>query len=696
MISPRRLSLKIGLLVLFSLASLTAARVSAADEGMWTFDNPPLKQLQEKYGFTPTREWLDHVRLSSVRFNDGGSGSFVSSRGLVLTNHHVAMGQLQKMSTAERNYVATGFYAATPAEEVKCPDLELDVLYAMDNVTPRILGAAKPGLSGPDALKAREAEIARIEQEYKDKTGLICNVVSLYRGGEYWAYQYKRYTDVRLVMAPERQIAFWGGDDDNFTYPRYDLDMAFFRVYEKDQPLQVRDYLKWSAGGAAEGELVFVSGHPGGTNRLNTYDQLVFLRDVQYPMILSMIGKRLEILRDYAKLGPEQERRALGQMFGLENAKKAQTGEYQGLLDPKLMDKARKDEAAFREKIKANPAWDKEYAPAWDVISQVMASQAGIARGRFYQGLAVNSRFYGIARQIVFYVAEVKKPDIERLDGYHESQLEQLRYRLLSPAPIYKDMDEATMRGMMELALDELGPDDPFLKIVLNGRSPAEVTKEMVAGTKLDDVSLRKSLLEGGEAAAAKSDDPFIVLARRLEPLQRKQIEDDKRDFQSVITPASEKVAQARFAVFGKNASPDATFTLRLSYGTVKGYPMNGTNAPYKTTLYGLFDRSLGFDQKGAYALPQRFWDRRDRLDLSTPVNFVSTHDIIGGNSGSPVINKNAELVGLIFDGNIESLVGRFVYDETANRAVSVHSAFILEALRKLYDAGALAEELGK
>jgi hypothetical protein len=696
MISPRRSSLTVGLLILFLLASLTANRVSAADEGMWTFDNPPLKQLQEKYGFTPTREWLDHVRLSSVRFNDGGSGSFVSSRGLVLTNHHVAMGQLQKMSTAERNYVATGFYAATPAEEVKCPDLELDVLYAMDNVTPRILGAVKPGLSGPDALKAREAEIARIEREYKDKTGLICNVVSLYRGGEYWAYQYKRYTDVRLVMAPERQIAFWGGDDDNFTYPRYDLDMAFFRVYEKDQPLQARHYLKWSAGGAAVGELVFVSGHPGGTNRLNTYDQLVFLRDVQYPMILSMISKRLEVLRDYARLGPEQERRALGQMFGLENAKKAQTGEYQGLLDPKLMDKARKDEEAFRAKIQAKPEWDKEYASAWDVISQVMARQAGIARGRFYQGLAVNSRFYGIARQIVFYVAEVKKPDIERLDGFHESQLEQLRYRLLSPAPIYRDMDEATMKGMMQLALDELGPDDPYLKIILNGRSPAEVTKEMVAGTKLDDVSLRKSLLEGGEAAAAKSDDPFIVLARRLEPLQRKQIEDDKRDFQSVITPASEKVAQARFAVFGKNASPDATFTLRLSYGAVKGYPMNGTNAPYKTTLYGLFDRCLGFDQKGAYALPQRFWDRRDRLDLSTTVNFVSTHDIIGGNSGSPVINKNAELVGLIFDGNIESLVGRFVYDETANRAVSVHSAFILEALRKLYDAGALAEELGK
>ncbi len=680
----------------FLLFVFLSISVSAApDEGMWTFDNPPTKQLQEKYGFTPTQEWLDHVRLASVRFNDGGSGSFISRNGLVLTNHHVAMGQLQKMSTADKNYVATGFYAATQAEEAKCPDLELNVLYAMENVTTRVLSVVKKGMNEEAALKAREAEIAKIEQEFKDKTGLTCEVVSLYRGGEYWAYQYKRYTDVRLVMAPERQIAFWGGDDDNFTYPRYDLDMAFFRVYENDKPVEVEHYLKINAKGATDGELVFVSGHPGGTNRLNTYDQLVFQRDVQYPMLLNMINKRLEILRDYAKQGPEQERRALGQIFGLENGKKAQSGEYQGLLDPKLMKKAKQDEDAFRQKINANSEWKKEYAGAWDVISKVTAEQSKIARERFYQRMATNSRFYNIARQIVFYVAEIKKPDIERLDGYHESQLEQLRFYLFSPAPIYKDMDEATMKGMMQLALNELGPNDPYLKIVLGGRTPAEVTKEMQAGTKLDDVNLRKSLIEGGEAAVAQSTDPFIVLARKLEPLQRKQIEDDKKNFQSVATPASEKIAQARFAVYGKNSYPDATFTLRLSYGAVKGYPMNGTKAPYKTTLYGLYDRSLGFDQQGAYALPQRFWDRKDQLDLTTPVNFVSTHDIIGGNSGSPVINKNAELVGLIFDGNIESLVGRFVYDDTANRAVSVHSAFIIEGLRKLYDAGKLAEELG-
>lgn len=681
-------------LSIFVMSVLIMTGSVLADEGMWTFDNPPVKQLQERYGFTPTPAWLDHIRLASVRFNDGGSGSFISPNGLTLTNHHVAMGQLQKMSTAEKNYVATGFYAATPEEEVKCPDLELNVLVAMEDVTARVMSVVKKGMSEQDVLKAREAEIAKIEKEYLDRTGLTCNVVSLYRGGEYWAYQYKRYTDVRLVMAPERQIAYWGGDDDNFTYPRYDLDMAFFRVYENDQPINSEHYLKWNASGASDGELVFVSGHPGSTNRLNTYDQLVLQRDLQYPMVLNLINKRLEILYNYSKQGPEQERRALGQIFGLENAKKAQRGEYQGLLDPKLMEKARNDEEAFRAKINAHPEWKREYADAWNVIKKLVQKQSRLGKQRFYQGQALSSRYFGIAWQIVLYTAEIKKPDSERLDGYHDSQLEQLRYRLFSPAPIYNDLEEANLTGMLELALSELGPNDPFLKIVLEGKQPANVAKELLAGTKLNDVSFRKSLIEGGQTAVAQSTDPFIVLARKVEPLRRKQIEDDKKEFQSVMMPASEKIAKARFAVYGKTMAPDATFTLRLSYGQVKGYPMNGTRAPYKTTLYGLYDRCLGFDQQGAFALPQRFWDRKDQLDLATPVNFVSTCDIIGGNSGSPVINKNGELVGLIFDGNIESLVGRFVYDETANRAVSVHSAYILEALRKLYDANKLADEI--
>ena len=677
-----------------AMVLLLSAALATADEGMWTFDNPPTKQLQEKYNFTPTKEWLDHVRLSSVRFMDGGSGSFVSPNGLVMTNHHVAMGQLQKMSTAEQNFVATGFYAPTPEQEAKCPDLELNVLVEMVNVTSRITGAVKPGMKPADALKARKEEQARIEKEYSDKTGLRCDVVSLYNGGEYWLYQYKRYTDIRLVMAPERQIAFWGGDDDNFTYPRYDLDMAFFRVYVDDQPLSTPDYLKFNAAGAADNELVFVSGHPGSTSRLDTYAMMEMQRDYSYPMSLEMIQKRLDVLRSYSKKGPEQERRALGQIFGLENSKKALGGQYQGLLDAKLMAKAKADEEAFRARVNANPEWKKAYGDGWKTIEKVIAKQKKEFGSRSYGSLALSSSFARYAQTLVFAAAERKKPDMERLDGYHDVQLERAKLRLFSPAPIYKDLEEATFTSMLQMAVDKAGTADPIVSAVLKGRSAEKAAQEMIAATTLDKPDVRKALFEGGAEAVAQSTDPFIVVIRELEPMLRERQEKSRKETESLLTPASEKIANARFAVYGKNMYPDATFTLRLSYGAVKGYPMNGTKAPYKTTLYGLYDRALGFDQEGAWALPPRFWDRQKDLDLSTPANFVCTADIIGGNSGSPVINRNAELVGLVFDGNIESLVGDSVYDENANRCVAVHSAFIIEGLRKLYDAGKLADEI--
>jgi hypothetical protein len=676
-----------------ALVLLAAVPYVMADEGMWTFDNPPTKLLQDKYNFTPTKGWLDHVRLSSVHFG-GGSGSFVSPNGLVMTNHHVAMGQLQKMSTAEQNFVATGFYAATNAEEAKCPDLELRVLIDMVNVTNLITGVVKPGMNPTEALKARDAERARIEKEYHDKTGLQCEVVSFYNGGEYWLYQYKRYTDIRLVMAPERQIAFWGGDDDNFTYPRYDLDMAFFRVYEDDKPISSPNYLKWNIAGAANNELVFVSGHPGNTSRLDTYAEMELQRDLRYPMNLEMIQKLLDVNYAYARKGPEQERRALGQIFGLENSKKALGGQYQGLLDPKLMAKAKANEQALRAKIDANPEWKKAYGDGWKTIEKVIAKQKKEFGSRSYAGLALNGTFTRFAQNLVFAAAERQKPDMERLNGYHDVQLERAKLRLFSPAPIYKDMEEATLTAMLEMAVEKAGAADPIVSAVLKGRAPAQAAKEMIEATTLDKPDVRKALYEGGADAIAKSDDPFIVLMRELEPLLRERMEKSRKENESLLIPASEKIANARFAVYGKNAYPDANSTLRLSYGAVKGYPMNGTKAPYKTTLYGLYDRALGFDQEGAYALPQRFWDRQKDLDLSTPVNFVSSCDIIGGNSGSPVINQKAELVGLVFDGNIESLVGDSVYDETANRCVAVHSAFIIEGLRKLYDAGKLADEI--
>jgi hypothetical protein len=664
-----------------------------ADEGMWTFDNPPLKQLKEKYGFTPTQEWLDHVRLSSVRFMDGGSGSFISSDGLVLTNHHVAVGQLQKMSNSEKDYVATGFYAKTPAEEIKSPDLEVNVLISMEDVTKRVQASVKEGMSDADSLKSRQVEIARIEKESLDRTGLRSNVITLYQGGEYWLYRYKKYTDVRLVMAPERQAAFYGGDFDNFTYPRYDLDMAFFRIYENGKALRCDHYLGWNPRGLSDGDLVFVSGNPGSTNRLNTYAQLEFQRDFNYPMILGYYDRYIKVLREYSALGKEQERRALIRIFGLENSKKARIGEYQGLLDKALMDGRKKAEDEFRLKVASNPEWDKAYGDAWDTIADIVKKMTPLAKQRFFHRL-FGSNLAGFATSIVRYVVEVKKPDADRIPGFHDSELNELRFNLFSPAPIYKDMEECLLANGLKWSLEALGPDDEFIKSVLSGQSPESIAKRLVEETKLSDSKFRQSLVQGGEKAVQRSDDPLIVLARKLDPMMRSEEKWDRDNIQSVLTRAGEKIAKARFAAYGKATYPDATFTLRLSYGAAVGYPMNGTIAPYKTTLYGLYDRALSFEGKADFRLPERFWERKDKLDLSTPVNFVSTCDIIGGNSGSPVVNKNAELVGLIFDGNIESLPGRYAFDESKNRAVAVHCAYMLESLRKLYDAAALADEI--
>jgi hypothetical protein len=672
----------------------TAAAARPADEGMWTFDNMPVKLLQEKYGFKPSQEWLDHVRLSSVRFNDGGSGSFISADGLVLTNHHVGIGQLQKLSTAQRDYVATGFFASARADEPKCPDLELNVLISMENVTEKVMAAVKEGQTPEQALKAREAAIALLEAESQKQTGLRSNVVSLYHGGEYWLYRYKRYTDVRMVFAPERQVAYWGGDWDNFTYPRYDLDVAIFRVYENGQPAKTEHYFKWNTAGAHDDELVFVSGHPGSTDRLFTVAELKYERDFRYPMLLDYFNKRIAILSQYALRGTEEQRRALVSIFGLENGKKAMTGEYQnGLLNEDMMKKKELEEKQFRDRVAADPKWAADYGGAWDVIAGVMKEQEKVYKQQFYRQL-MGSRLGAFATTIVFYVKEVPKPDADRLNGYHDAQLETVRYNLFSTAPVYPDLEEANLAGTLQISLDQLGPDDPFLKIVLGGRPTALVARELITGTRLGDVVYRQQLIKGGEKAVLNSKDPLIVLARNLEPFIRDTIKWNKDNIQSVLVPAQEKIGLARFAVYGKSLYPDATFTLRLSFGAVSGYPMNGTQAPFKTTLYGLYDRCLGFDKSNEWSLPDRLWERQKTLDLSTPVNFVSSCDIIGGNSGSPVINKDAAIVGLIFDGNIESLAGRFFYDAGVNRAVAVHPAYIIEALRKLYGAGALADEI--
>ena len=486
--------------------SLAASPAVRAEEGMWTFDNPPLKQLQAKYGFTPTQAWLDHMRLSSVRLNDGGSGSFVSPDGLLLTNHHVARGQLQKNSTAEHNYIRDGFYAATRDQEMKSPDLEINVLESMQDVTARVQGAAKGIADDAKALKAREAEIAKIEKESLDKTRLRSDIVSLYQGGEYWLYRYKVYTDVRLVFAPEEQAAFFGGDPDNFTYPRYDLDMAIFRVYDNGKPIHTDNYLKWNAKGAAPGELIFIPGHPGSTSRQDTVAELLLERDTRGPLIIEYLKRRIEAAQEFAQQGQEQARLVGSNIFGLQNSLKVYVGRADALSDKAIMAKKQSEEADFRAKIAANPEWQKEYGSAWDTIAAAEEKVRPEFKAQFLR--RTDSQLFGLAYAIVQYVAEIKKPDGDRLPQFHDAGLSSLMYRLQSPASIAVSTDKLYMTTALTLAQEKLGSSDPYLQAVLQGKSIDEAVNTLVDGTKIGDPAFRKSLIDGGEAAVAASTDP--------------------------------------------------------------------------------------------------------------------------------------------------------------------------------------------
>jgi len=675
-------------------AVLMIAAVSTADEGMWLYNNPPRKQLKEKYGFEPSDAWLEHLQKSSVRFNSGGSGEFVSEDGLVLSNHHVGADALQKFGDKDHNYLRDGFYAKTYAEEKRCLDLELNVLMGVEDVTARVNAAVKSDATPEQAFLQRRAIMAEIEKESFDKTGLRSDVVTLYQGGQYHLYRFKKYTDVRLVFAPEQQAAFYGGDPDNFEYPRYDLDICIFRAYENGQPAKIQHYLAWSKAGAGENELIFVSGHPGRTSRLLTVAELEYQRDFRIPYSLQRL-KGLEVmLIAYSARTDENARRAKEELFSVQNSRKAYDGELAGILDPEFLAGKGKTEESLKQWTAASGKFP-EAVDAWDRIAKAQKVVAGNAKryNMFEGGYGFNSDLFWIARTLLRAAEERPKPNPERLREFGEAGRESLEFQLFSDKPIYDDFERLTLADSLTFLTAQLGESDPLVQKVLAGKAPRDRAAELIAGTKVKSVTVRKQLYEKGKEAVNSVQDPMIEVART--------IDSEARELRKIMEAQSEikqqaqaQIGKVRFAKEGTSEYPDATFTLRLAYGVVKGYEEDGKQIPFETTYAGLYERATEHKNKPPFDLPERWVKRKSKLNLKTPLNFVCTADIIGGNSGSPVVNRAGEFVGVIFDGNIQSLVSDFYYTEKQSRALSVHSQGIIEALRKVYDAGPLADEL--
>jgi hypothetical protein len=674
------------------IAALFGAAPALADEGMWTYNNFPSAMVKEKYGFEPTQPWLDKVRLASARLAAGCSASFVSAKGLVMTNHHCARGCIEQLSTADKDYIAHGFYAKTASDELKCPAMEINQLTSITDVTER-LNTATQGLTGKQYSDTLKAEMSKIEKECATSDQVRCDVVTLYQGGKYNLYKYRRFQDVRLVFAPEHAIAFFGGDPDNFEFPRYDLDVTFLRVYQDGKPAPAEHYFKWSKAGVKEGELTFVSGNPGKTSRGLTIAELEYQRDVVLPKFQVLQAELRGMVTEFQKRGPEQKRISNNLLFTVENSLKATKGRHEALLDKKFFAQKVAAEQELRQKVEANPELKKKYGAAWDEIAKAQEQLKQVRKEMSFiegnQGL--NSQLYGIARALVRGTEELTKENGQRLREYNEANLPVLKAQLFSPAPIYPEMEIARLEFSLTKLREELGADHPFVKKVLGKESPLKLATRVVNGSQLRDPKVRKQLFDGGKKAVEASEDPMIRLAALVDPDARAVRKNYEENIESVIRKNSELIAKAKFEVYGTGIYPDATSSLRLSYGAVKGYMEGGQKVAPITTMAGAYERHTGEEP---FALPRTWLDAKGKLKLSTPMNFVSTNDIIGGNSGSPVINKEAEIVGLVFDGNIQSLGGDFGFDESVNRTVSVHSDALLEALQKVYGASRVLEEL--
>jgi hypothetical protein len=674
---------------------LLLGRGARADEGMWLFSAPPREPIKAKYGFELTDAWLEHLMKASVRFNSGGSGSFVSGDGLVITNHHVGLDDLQKVSSPEHDYVRNGFYAKTAAEEIKCVDLEINALQSIEDVTQRVNAGVPMGLDDAAAALARRKVMAEIEKESREKTGLRSDVVTLYQGGAYHLYRYKRYTDIRLVFAPEDSIAAFGGDPDNFEYPRYDLDICLFRIYENGQPVKPEHYLKWSVSGAKDGELTFVSGHPGTTRRLLTVPELEYIRDSQVPYAENLLKREEVLLAIWSSRSEENARRAKDELdIGVRNSRKVYDGRAAALQDPEFFGALVAKENAFKQKLVDRPG-GKDALTAFDRIAMAQKVVTEIApRLRILEsGAGFNSDSFVIARRLLRATDERAKPNGERLREFTDARRESFEQQLFSDKPIYTDFEIIKLADSLSFLVEQLGAKDPVTKAILAGKSPRTRAAELINGTKVRDVAFRKKLYEGGPAAVAAAKDPMIELARLIDP-EARALRKTQETQDEIKQQAQAIIGKARFAIYGTSVYPDATFTLRLSYGPAKGYVEDGKPIPYHTTFAGLYERNALQHNREPFNLPERWLRKKGAIDLGTPFNFVSTADIIGGNSGSPSVNTRGEFIGIIFDGNLQSLSGDYGYEDRETRALSVDSAGIIESLRKVYETPGLADEL--
>ena len=669
---------------------LVFASGAFAGEGMWTPDNLPKAELKTKYKFEPANGWAEHAQRAALRLAGGCSGSFVSPTGLVLTNHHCVNSCVQQLSTKDKDFIKSGFYAKEEKDEVKCPEIELNRLDEISDVTARVKKATE-GKSGADYSKAEKAVKSDIEKECagNDAANTRCDVVTLYHGGVYDVYKYHRYQDVRLVFAPELAMAFFGGDPDNFNFPRYDLDMGVLRAYENDRPAVVKDFFPFSKAGAENGEMTVTVGNPGGTDRQLTIAQLETTRDLDLIPALMQLSERRGLLEQFRSENAENHRIAQSDLFGVENSYKALRGRLLALQTPEVFDLKRKQEAELRDYVNADAARKAKYGAAWDEIAKAEVTYRTLETR--FKNSSVGSRYFAYARTLVRGAEERKKPNAERLREFTDSRLPSLTQNLFSTAPVYPNYEKVKTAFSLTKVREQLGADDAFVKKLLGKESPDAMAARLVDGTKLGDVAERKRLWEGGADAVAKSDDPFIVLARNIDPEARAIRKEMEDKVESVIDKNSELIAAARFEKYGTSVYPDATFTQRFSFGEVKGWEVKGKFVQPFTDFAGAFARATGFEP---FALPQTWLDAQKSLNMKQRFNFVTTNDIIGGNSGSPMINRNAEVVGLVFDGNIESLGGEYWFDERVNRTVAVHSGAILEALHKVYKADRVAKEL--